>query len=89
MRILLGEDRHLGLEGLDGLGGDPELDKAVSLGPEDALPLEVHLLHLVGADVRERDRHGVVGALPQEHALLAAGHLESPGGRGARHLRHE
>jgi hypothetical protein len=52
---------YLGLEGLDGLGGQPELDKGLALLPPHALPMQVHLLQLVltpigeGEAGRERD----------------------------------
>eukprot|EP00960_Hanusia_phi_P033296 750391-Hanusia_phi.AAC.5 len=60
--------------------------KGVAFLPPNALPLQVDVLQLVVAPMREGDGHLVVGALPQEHALLAARHLLGALG-GARHLQ--
>ncbi len=83
------QHHHLGLEGLDGLGGKPQADHAIALRPENALPLEVDLLDLVVANVGEGDRHSVVGTLAQQHAFAAARLLLglNRASSGARHLK--
>ncbi len=82
---------YLGLERLDGLGREPEPNHAVPLGPKHALPLQVNLLNLMIANMRERDRHAVVGAFAQKHALPTAGLLLGlyRACRGASHLNKE
>lgn len=80
---------HLGLQSLDGLGRQPQTNHAIALRPKYTLPLQVNLLDLVVADVREGNRHAIVCTLAQEHALTAARLLPglySPRS-GARHLR--
>lgn len=57
------------LEGLDGLGGQFQSNHAFFLLPKHALPLQVRLLKLLAASVRERDGVSVVGLLPGQIAL--------------------